>query len=348
MQQTRHQHRVPCRRLCALAAAPYSTVMRWQARVARGEPATRRRGPKKVQFDFSALEEQVRSLPHGQRRTAGFGQLYEQCREAVSRRALGRMVAAARLEWRRQRRHGLRRVKWREPGLAWSMDDAFLGRDGQGRKTWFHLVQDLASQHKFRELIVGDQPGGDEVARHPRRLFDRYGAPLILKEDNGKNLNAAAVKRVLDEYGVIRLTSPPYYPPYNGAVEHGIGEVKSAVRERLADRQPVPRQHLAAYGEAAVNDVNHKERRQLQQQTSCQAFGNRRKRVTFTRRKRKEIHREIIAVMAAELENTNDHTDADRAAAWRVAVEAVLQRRGLISVSTGQRVLPYLPTQNVS
>jgi hypothetical protein len=58
-------------------------------------------------------------------------------------------------------------------------------------------------------------------------LFQRYGAPLFLKRDNGSNLVNAPVDEVLAQHGVIPLTSPPYYPRYNGAIEYAQRELKT-------------------------------------------------------------------------------------------------------------------------
>ena len=341
MQQSRQQHRLPYRRLCEATEVPYSSFMRWQARVERREPVLRRRGPKKVQFDFSVLRQQVCRLKHRYHRTHGTGQLYGQCRQGISRRQLRRLVAEVRREARRRDQQSMRRITWHHPGLVWSMDDTRLGRDAEGRKSWLHQVQDLASQHKFREAIVGDQAHGEEIAGNLAALFDRYGPPLILKRDNGGNLNHSMVEEVLEKYGVIPLNRPAGYPPYNGAVEHGLGEIKEALSKRLAYRGPVPREHLEAYAEAAINDVNHKERRALNGRTSCRAFGNRRERVTFSRRERQQIYTQIIAIMETVLEQIHEPTDRDKAAAYRHAVEHVLQRRGLISVTTNAEVLPH-------
>jgi hypothetical protein len=51
------------------------------------------------------------------------------------------------------------------------------------------------------------------------------GRPLVLKRDNGSNLNHQAVDEVLARYLVLPLKSPPHYPPYNGAIECAVREL---------------------------------------------------------------------------------------------------------------------------
>jgi hypothetical protein len=91
-------------------------------------------------------------------------------------------------------------------------------------------------------------------------LFAQYGAPLVLKRDNGSNLNGAAVDAVLARHCLIPLNSPPRYPPYSGGIERAQCDLKAALR---------------AHGPAtalAVHDLNHRPRRVLGGLTACQPF----------------------------------------------------------------------------
>jgi hypothetical protein len=57
-------------------------------------------------------------------------------------------------------------------------------------------VQDLASRYKFTPW-VGEQVLGEIVAVRLEQLFLRQGPPLVLKRDNGSNLNHQAVDEIL-------------------------------------------------------------------------------------------------------------------------------------------------------
>jgi hypothetical protein len=63
------------------------------------------------------------------------------------------------------------------------------------------------------------------------QLFLHDGPPLVLKRDNGSNLNHQAVDEVLARYLVIPLNSPPHYPPYNGAMECAVRDENPPGRE---------------------------------------------------------------------------------------------------------------------
>jgi hypothetical protein len=58
-------------------------------------------------------------------------------------------------------------------------------------------------------------------------LFAHHGAPLVLKSDNGSHFDNAGVQELLRMWNVAHLFSPPHWPRYNGAVEAGIGSLKS-------------------------------------------------------------------------------------------------------------------------
>jgi transposase InsO family protein len=52
-----------------------------------------------------------------------------------------------------------------------------------------------------------------------RDLFEEHGAPLIIKSDNGPAFRAEAIKKVLSDWRVFPLFSPPYCASYNGVCE---------------------------------------------------------------------------------------------------------------------------------
>jgi hypothetical protein len=106
--------------------------------------------------------------------------------------------------------------------------------------------------------MAGGYPVGEEIAGYLSEKLDRYGAPLVLKRDNEGNINHRAINDVLSESFVLPLNNPEYYAPYNGAIEESQREVKRGLREKLVSGLSDCRDHVAAYAEAAVNDLNHR------------------------------------------------------------------------------------------
>ena len=81
--------------------------------------------------------------------------------------------------------------------------------------------------------MAGGFPVGEEIAGYLSDKFSRFGPPLLLKRDNGGNMNHSAVNDVLAEFFILPLNSPAYYAPYNGAIEESQREMKRCLREKL-------------------------------------------------------------------------------------------------------------------
>ena len=117
-------------------------------------------------------------------------------------------------------------LHWRNDGACWAMDftEAPVAID----TTYPHVlvVRDLGSGKLLLALPATSQDA--QVVRDALDLlFLEYGAPLVLKSDNGSGFTAARTKAMLDDWGVVQLLSPPGTPRYNGACEAGIGGLKT-------------------------------------------------------------------------------------------------------------------------
>ena len=153
-------------------------------------------------------------------------------------------------------------------------------------------------------------------------------------------MNHAAVNEVLGEFFVLPLNNPGYYAPYNGAIEQSQREVKSCLREKLALALPEWRDHVAAYAEAAVNDLNHRIRPCLNGKTSCQVFFASADKPAFTKRERREIYDWVIERTERILLALHQSGQAVRESAWRIAMESWLKSRGHIKVHINQKCHP--------
>jgi hypothetical protein len=251
------------------------------------------------------------------------------------------MVERMRQDLVADHRRYLRRIECRTPGVAWAMDGTEYAV-GLAGKVYLCNMQDLGSRYKFLPL-AGEYPVGEEIAGYLNEKFDRYGAPLVLKRDNEGNMNHAAVNGVLEEFFIMPLNSPEYYAPYNGAIEESQREVKRCLRDKLALGLPDCSDHLSAYAEAAVNDLNHRHRPCLNGRTSCQVFFESANRPAFTKRQRREIYDSIIGKRDRILSAMKQSGQAIRELAWRIALESWLRSKGFIKVYINQKCHPILP-----
>jgi hypothetical protein len=341
--QLERQVRWPYQHLCRFLGVPYGTFRRWKARLAHGEPARFQPGPKKVApLSREELRGEVQHLHHGQERSRGTGALYRRHHTQVSRRELAALIEAVRREVAEQRRAALRHVTWHVPGAVWSLDDAELVR-GDSPLLRLHQVQDLASRYKFPPW-VGERILGATVAQRLEALFRQYGPPLVMKRDNGGNLNQQAVEEVLARYLVMPLNSPPHYPPYNGGMEHAVGELKGPLVAQLLAGGPIPPAEVQKWAELLTHELNHRPRPSLQGAVACTVFQDARAALkSYTLRKRREVFEEVndLTQMLRQAQGGCTQRQADTVR--RLAVEAWLQKEGVISISQNHRVSPIFP-----
>jgi transposase InsO family protein len=330
----------PYQRLCAHLALPYSSFRRWKHRLERGQPVLFKPGPQKVApLDLEELHVHLCRLKHSRQRSRGVGRLYRQYRGQISRRDLQALTETVRREFTQQRQAELRRITWHVPGLVWSLDDTQLARLA-GHKLHLHQVQDLASRYKFTPL-VGDRAVGETVAVRLEQLFLRHGPPLVLKRDNGSNLNHQAVDEVLTRYLVIPLNSPPHYPPYNGGMECAVRELKIPLVEKILASGPIPESQVQGWAEMLAHELNHRSRGCLDGQVACEVFQDAKPAMkAYTLRKRKETFDWINELTRTLIQVWAVHTQRQAETARRLAVETWLQRNGVITITQNKKVLP--------
>jgi hypothetical protein len=331
---------VPFRKVCESLELAYSTFMRWKSRAALGEPPVKKPGPKKEDpLEVEGLMDRIQDLGHRKKRSLGAGSLFEEYKDLVSRRSFQELVCLAREDARREERALMRQIEWKQPGLVYSMDDTYFGRDEGNKKLFLHTVRDLASRYEF-DPLAGDFALGMQVAKNLERLFSRYGPPLFLKRDKGGNLKHQAVEDVLSRYMVIPLDSPTHYPPYNGAREKGQFELKQKIWWRQQDYLSIPRRHFHVYAESAAQELNHLPRRSLKGRVSCQVFFLEKGGAKFSKRRRREIFEWIKKLSSAILVEIGKSGKRAVQSAWRMAVESWLHINGYIEVSMDGNVLP--------
>jgi len=335
----------PYPRLCASLGLSYATFRRWQHRLAHGQPAFCKPGPHKVApLNLEELRVALSHLKHGRQRSQGVGRLYRQYQHQISRRDLRMLTKTVRRERAQQRQAELRHITWQVPGLVWSLDDAELARFAH-HKLYLHQVQDLASRYKFTPW-VGEQVLGETVAAHLEQLFLEHGPPLVLKRDNGSNLNQQAVEEVLARYLVIPLNSPPHYPPYNGGMECAVRELKTPLRDKILVHGPIPQSQVQAWAEVLAHELNHRGRACLGGHIACRVFHDAKPALqAYTLRKRREIFDWINELTRTLTQLAAVHTQHQVENARRLAVETWLQTNGVITITQNKKVLPIFPQE---
>lgn len=330
LQELQERNGWSLRRLTKAMGLARSSVLRWTRRLRQGHEAIRSSCRKATLDKPAALDEAIAKLHHGVHRSRGAPALWRLWQEGISRRDFDGRVRAYRLQWQRERREHLWRIVWRLAGAVWAMDPAEYG------EVRWNLVGDLASRLRFELLVALDLPVRRIVA-HLVVLFDRYGAPLVLKRDNGSNLVHPAVDEVCDAYGVLTLTSPPYYPRYNGAIEYAQREVKAAV-----DLLTVAGTSLSTALETAPVLLNTQPRPCLGGHTASEVFHQTPHsfQKDFTLKRRKEVKCWIQDQAQSMVDHMSKGGRHAYDAAWRQAIESWMLDNGLIEVVQPKRLSP--------
>jgi transposase InsO family protein len=173
---------------------------------------------------------------------------------SLARAELDRLVKDYRESWRQQHRRPLHVLHWQRPGTVWAMDFAEAPALIDGSYPYLLAVRDLASgkQLLWRPVLATT---AEVVRAELTPLFGAFGAPWVLKSDNGPAFRADDTKRLLCQWGVFPLFSPPHRPAYNGAIEAAIGSLKFRT-QRLAERTGHPELWTSALVEAARRQAN--------------------------------------------------------------------------------------------
>jgi transposase InsO family protein len=148
------------------------------------------------------------------------------CFPTMPRAELEDIVRRYRHVWRKRNQQALHVLHWQVPGAVWAMDFSQATYRVEGKDRYLLAVRDLASG---QQLLWWPVPAinTEEALAALAFLFAEHGAPLVLKTDNGSPFCAADTLQFLHAADVIPLFSPPRMPRYNGAVEAGIGSLKT-------------------------------------------------------------------------------------------------------------------------
>lgn len=192
---------------------------------------------------------------------------------SLARAELTDLLGCYRDLWRAQHPRLLHVLRWQRPGTVWAVDFAYAPRPVDGVFDYLLAVRDLASGQQLLwqpVTAMTAEAAMDEL----QWLFTRHGAPLVLKMDNGSAFIDARTQRLLRQWKVHSLFSPPHTPSYNGSIEAAIGAMKRRT-ERLAAMHGHPLDWTSALLEAAQRQANETPRRRLSGATPEESWSGR-------------------------------------------------------------------------
>jgi hypothetical protein len=207
-----------------------------------------------------------------------------------------------------------------ESNAMWSEDGT--GFKDRGRKKELVVAQDEHARFKVGHKLVNGPANEDAVYQNLEAAFARYGAPLVLKHDDGSIFHGKRIRKLLREHQVTELTGPSHYPQYNGKQERSMRDIKSFVRAMARHGPPST---LTGRIDAAIYDLNEvRPRPVLCGRTAREVFEKDRIALPQRQEFMKEVNRRERKLRAEAT------TRAQRDSARRRAVEHVLLAYGLM------------------
>ena len=155
------------------------------------------------------------------------------CFPDVRRAELQDLLRRFRRVWRLRHQQAMRILHWQVPGALWAIDFTQAPAPIDGLYPYLLAVRDLASGYQLLWQPLREA-SATEAAQALAMLFALHGAPLVLKSDNGSTFSADLYQALLHQAGVVMLFSPTYWPRYNGAIEAGIGSLKTRTQHHAA------------------------------------------------------------------------------------------------------------------
>ena len=309
----------------SLGVAP-RTMRDWEAKATEGNVGTRRRGRRPQR---SGVLERNALLTEIERAGPQIGvaplrlRFPHMAREEI-RDILGRM----RQWYLREHTRFCEELQWTQPGWVWAMDHTQPPGAVEGIYRAVFSLRDLGSG---AQLAWSGQlgPGAQEVTRELQKLFERHGAPLVLKCDNGSAFISQEVQDLCTAWGVKLLWSPPRMPGYNGAVESSIRWLKERTDHAACRRgeEGVWRREDLQVALEHTNDLPKEAQRDP-----------RPRREVFAGRKpvpgevRREFRRTLLWEQKREQDLRNNLPQTKETRAQRAGIERRAMRRALVAL----------------
>ncbi len=252
--------------------------------------------------------------------TAHFGQWGPSVlREWAIREGLGRWHAStiskviADLKPKPEKKRKPKRYEIAKPMVMWSEDGTQFKE--RGKKKELLVLQDECARYKLNWKLANGPANADIVAKYLREAFEKHGAPLVLKHDGDSIFHEQCVQDLLQQYSVVDLTSPPYYPPFNGKKERSMRDIKSYTRALFQNRVGNSLEQRIAITMQDLND--ERPRPVLNGMTAAEVFNQNQTRLPNRRRFKMEVETRRLE-LEAEAGSRTEKTTARRNAVIQV------------------------------
>ena len=204
--------------------------------------------------------------------------------------------------------------------------DPVFAEAAEGRRYLMPVAD--AAVPKRTTVEVKDRYDADAVYEVLKKDIEDHGAPLVYRMDRARQHDHPKVRALLDEHCVLVLHGPPHYPQYYGQLERQNREHR-AVLDAMG---PVQTPLMTELSRAKIRAIDSRwPRRALGWRTAHEIWQTR-----TTLQVDREALRQDVQRMTAKLQSKQGCRGFPADMAERLAIEAALTKRGLLSRQGGR------------
>ncbi len=243
----------------------------------------------------------------------------------LSRRDASRLKQGTLTRMEAERKTSACHVIVMKPDVIRGFDPVFA-EAAEGRRYLMPVAD--AAVPKRTTVDVKERYAADAVYEVLKKDIEDHGAPLVYRMDRARQHDHPKVRALLDEHSVLVLHGPPHYPQYYGQLERQNREHR-AVLDALG---LVPTPIMLALSREKISAIDSRwPRRALGWRTAHEIWQTR----TALQVDRKAL-RQDVQRMTAKIQSKQGCRGFPADMAERLAIEAALTKRGLLSRQGGR------------
>jgi hypothetical protein len=243
----------------------------------------------------------------------------------LSRRQAARLKQHTLARMEAERKTAARHVIVKMPDVIRGFDPVFA-EAAEGRRYLMPVAD--AAVPKRTTVEVKERYDAESVYEVLKKDIEVHGPPLVYRMDRAKQHAHPKVKALLSEHQVLLLQGPPYYPQYYGQLERQNREH----RAMLDAMGPVATATMQARSREKISAMDCRwRRRALHWRTAQEIWQNR-----IPLAEDREALRHEVERIAARLRRKQGCRGFPADMAERLAIEAALTKRGLLSRQGGR------------
>jgi transposase-like protein len=245
--------------------------------------------------------------------------------QGLSRREASKLKQRTLSTMESERKASASRIIVTKPDVIRGFDPVFA-EAAEGRRYLMPVAD--AAVPKRTTVDVKERYDADAVYEVLKKDIEDHGPPLVYRMDRARQHDHPKVRALLDEHGVLVLHGPPHYPQFYGQLERQNREHR-AILDALG---PVTTPILLALSREKISAIDTRwPRRALGWRTSHEIWQTR----TPLQVDREEL-RQDVERMTAKLQSKQGCRGFPADMAERLAIEAALTKRGLLSRQAGR------------